>query len=140
MKYAVIKTGGKQYRVSEGDTITVESLTALPNEKVQFNNVLLCVAENGEAIVGTPTVQHSTVFGRVVDHVRGEKIRVAVFHAKVRHRTVRGHRQRLTTVRIEKIATTASNAAGAGDTVQNIKNTKKRQRRTVVTKIAVEKK
>lgn len=127
MKYAVIKTGGKQYRVSQGDTITVESLTALPNEEVQFNDVLLYVAENGETVIGTPRVQGVTVFGKVVDHVRGEKIRVAVFHAKVRHRTVRGHRQRLTTVSIEKIAT-------SGDTIAKSVRTVKKQRQTVVAK------
>lgn len=134
MKYAVIKTGGKQYRVFEGDIITVESLTSLTNEEVQFRDVLLYVAENGEAVIGMPRVQGATVFGKVVDHVRGEKIRVAVFHAKVRHRTVRGHRQHLTRVKIEKIATSASNAAGAENAVKKPVRTEKKQRKTVVAK------
>ncbi|MBI4079199.1 MAG: 50S ribosomal protein L21 [Candidatus Levybacteria bacterium] len=143
MSYAIIQTGGKQYKVSEGDTITVESIAERPNETVQFDNVLLCVMEDGKVLVGLPTVKHTAVIGKVVNHIHGQKIRVAVFHAKVRHRKVRGHRQRLTAVRIEKIVTTASNPApsGAGsntaaakDAVRKPVRAKSKQKKAMVAK------
>lgn len=101
MKYAVITTGGKQYRVSEGDTVVVEKLAA-PEGSYFFENILLSVADN-EVIVGKPFVPGLKVQGSILGNIRGEKIRVSKFKAKARYRRVTGHRQALTRVQIEKI-------------------------------------
>lgn len=103
MKYAVIKTGGKQYKVSEGDTIEVERLPSTPNSEISFSEVLL-VAGESTPLVGTPFVAKAYVTGKIVGDVRGEKIRVAKFKAKARYRRVTGHRQALTRVQIVSIA------------------------------------
>ena len=101
MKYAVIATGGKQYKVSEGDILDVESLGQ--NEGAYaFENVLL-VVEDGKITIGKPTVEGIIVSSSIVGAKRGEKIRVAKFKAKARYRRVTGHRQALTTVKIESI-------------------------------------
>lgn len=102
MNYAVIKTGGKQYKVAEGDVITVERLTTTPNETVTFSDVLLHVAD-GQPVFGQPTISGFTVTGKVLEHLRGEKIRVAKYKAKVRYRRVTGHRQELSKVQIESL-------------------------------------
>lgn len=103
MKYAVIKTGGKQYRVSEGDVIEVERLALEPKAQVVFEDVLLYVGDNEEPSFGMPAVAGMKVTGTLVDHKRGEKIRVAKFKSKVRYRRVTGHRQALSQVKIEQI-------------------------------------
>ncbi len=102
MNYAIIKTGGKQYKVAEGDVITVERLATQPNETITFSDVLLHV-NDGESVFGQPTISGFTVTGKVLDHIRGEKIRVAKYKAKVRYRRVTGHRQELSKVQIESI-------------------------------------
>lgn len=102
MKYAVIQTGGKQYKVTEGDVINVERLKAEVNDTVTFSDVLLYTAD-GVAQVGQPLVNGMTVTGKVVTNLRGEKIRVSKFKAKARYRRVTGHRQELTQVQIESI-------------------------------------
>lgn len=102
MKYAVIQTGGKQYKVSEGDTIAVERLSAKPAETMVFNDVLLSVVE-GDVQVGTPYVAGMTVTAEVVANIRGEKIRVSKFKAKARYRRTTGHRQALTQLKITQI-------------------------------------
>ncbi len=102
MKYAVIKTGGKQYKVSEGDIIEIEKLPIAPSNTVTFSDVLL-YAENGKATFGQPTVEGISVVGKVIDHIKGEKIRVSTFKSKVRYRRVKGHRQELSKIKIEAI-------------------------------------
>ncbi|MBP9719602.1 MAG: 50S ribosomal protein L21 [Candidatus Levybacteria bacterium] len=102
MKYAVIQTGGKQYRVSEGDTIEVERLTAKPTESMVFTDVLLAVTD-GEVAVGTPFVSGLKVTADVVANIRGEKIRIRKFKAKARYRRTTGHRQELTQLKITQI-------------------------------------
>lgn len=102
MKYAIIQTGGKQYKVSEGDTIAVERLSAKPAETMVFNDVLLSVVE-GDVTVGTPYVAGMTVTAEVVANMRGEKIRVSKFKAKARYRRTTGHRQALTQLKITQI-------------------------------------
>ncbi|RJQ38897.1 50S ribosomal protein L21 [Candidatus Microgenomates bacterium] len=103
MKYAVIKTGGKQYKVSEGDVIEVERLTEKPESKFSFDDVLLYVNENTFK-VGKPMLDDVAVKAKVLEEKRGEKIRVAKFKAKVRYQRVTGHRQALSKVLIEEIA------------------------------------
>jgi large subunit ribosomal protein L21 len=100
--YAVIKTGGKQYRVAPEDVIEIEKLAGEPGARVEFAEVLMLGGE-GEAKVGTPLVAGAVVAGEVVRQARGEK--VIVFKKKRRHnyRRKKGHRQELTTVRITEI-------------------------------------
>lgn len=102
MKYAVIKTGGKQYKVMPGDIVEVERLGTEANKEITFPEVLLYTAD-GTVKIGQPLVSGVTVAGTVVANVRGEKIRVSKYKAKVRYRKVRGHRQELTQVRIDDI-------------------------------------
>ena len=101
MNYAVIKTGGKQYKVSEGDTIEIDRLSAEKDGKVIFNEVLLMVSDDNVK-VGKPFLSES-VEGKVIEHFKGDKVSVAKFKAKVRYRKVNGFRASLTKVKIEKL-------------------------------------
>lgn len=102
MAYAVIQTGGKQYRVAEGDTITVEKLPEQPGAKVTFTEVLL-VGEGDSVRVGRPHVAGASVTGEILDQFKGDKVIAFKFkRRKGYHRTV-GHRQQLTKVKISTI-------------------------------------
>ena len=100
--YAIIKTGGKQYRVAEGDVITIEKLEAAPNESVTFEEVLT-VVNDGDVKVGAPLVNGAKVTGTVLEHGKGKKILVFKYKAKSNYRRRQGHRQPFTKVRIESI-------------------------------------
>ncbi|MFV9510887.1 50S ribosomal protein L21 [Tepidibacillus sp. LV47] len=100
--YAIIKTGGKQYKVQEGDTIYIEKLPVNEGETVQFDEVLMLVKDDG-IVVGTPTVANATVTGKVEKHGKGKKIIVFKYKAKKNYRRKKGHRQPYTKVVIEKI-------------------------------------
>ncbi|MDY3982819.1 MAG: 50S ribosomal protein L21 [Veillonellaceae bacterium] len=100
--YAIIKTGGKQYRVAEGDVITVEKLAAEANDSVTFDEVLT-VVNDGDVKVGTPKVEGAKVTGTVLEQGKAKKILVFKYKAKSNYRRRQGHRQRFTKVRIEKI-------------------------------------
>lgn len=102
-KSAVVQIAGKQLVVHEGDTITIDRQAAEPAEKITISDVLL-VADGDKVTVGTPVVAKATVVCQVVDHSKGEKIRVATYKAKSRYRKVRGHRQALTTLKVLSIA------------------------------------
>ncbi len=108
MKYAVIKTGGKQYKVSEGDVIEVDRL---PKEKgkLTFEDVLLLVSQQSIKI-GKPTVSGEKVEATLVENFKGDKIRVSKYKAKVRYRRVTGFRPFLSRVKIEKIGSLSSNS------------------------------
>ena len=100
--YAVIETGGKQYRVCEGDVITIEKLkNAEVNDKVTFENVLL-ISKDGDTQVGTPYLDAS-VFGKVVENGKGKKVIVYKYKAKKNYRKKQGHRQPFTKVEITGI-------------------------------------
>ena len=108
MKYAVIKTGGKQYKVAEGQTIVVEKLKNpssnedLKNgEPVEFDKVLL-VVDGDKAKIGQPTLD-TKIKGKIVDQVKAKKISVFKYKAKTGYHRKIGHRQKLTKVLIEKI-------------------------------------
>ena len=103
MQYAVIKTGGKQYRVSPGDVIEVERLTVDAGDVIEFPEVLL-VNNDGETHFGLPHVTDALVSGKILEHKRGKKIRVSTFKSKVRYRRVRGHRQEISQVLIESFS------------------------------------
>ena len=100
--YAIIKTGGKQYKVSEGDVITVEKLAANEGDAVVFDNVLT-VVNDGDVKVGTPVVEGAKVTGKVEAKGKAKKILVFKYKAKSNYRRRQGHRQPFTKVVIEKI-------------------------------------
>lgn len=100
--YAVIKTGGKQYRVSKGDTLRVESLTADEGAAVEFDSVLM-VADGDNIQVGTPYVNGGKVMATVKAHGRGEKIEVIKFRRRKHFDKKTGHRQNFTEVEITDI-------------------------------------
>ncbi|HEY0581823.1 MAG TPA: 50S ribosomal protein L21 [Chloroflexota bacterium] len=102
--YAIVETGGKQYRVKPGDTVAVERLSGEPGETLDLDRVLL-IAGNGndEARIGSPGVAGAIVRAEVVDHFRGEKIIIFRYKSKVRYRRKTGHRQSLTRLRITDI-------------------------------------
>ncbi|SRR5713226_5413240 len=102
--YAVIETGGKQYRVEEGSTLKVERLRAEPGTSVTLDTVLL-VADGGTAKIGSPAVTGARVTATVVAHGKAKKIIVMKYKSKVHYRRKRGHRQQYTTLRIDKIET-----------------------------------
>lgn len=103
MKYAVVKTGGKQYRIAEGDVIEVEKLNSEKDKEVIFDQVLLYTSD-GVVKIGAPMLDGVTVKGTIIDQIKGEKIRVSKYKAKVRYRRVTGHRQLLTKVKIDSIS------------------------------------
>lgn len=100
--YAVIKTGGKQYRVSEGDVIRVDRLPADEGAHVEFDTVLL-IAEGEHVTVGTPTVEGGTVSATVTRQGRGKKVDIIKFRRRKHHMKRQGHRQHFTDVQITGI-------------------------------------
>lgn len=100
--YAIIETGGKQYRVQEGDVLNVEKLPVAEGEAVVFERVLTVVKDDA-VLVGQPLVAGAKVLGKVVKHGRGRKIRVFKYKAKSNYRRRQGHRQPFSQVSIEKI-------------------------------------
>ena len=100
--FAIIETGGKQYKVQEGDVIYIEKLDSNVGESVTFDRVL--VVSNGEGLTtGTPVVSNASVTGKVEKQGRGQKIVVFKYKAKKNYRRKQGHRQPYTKVTIEKI-------------------------------------
>ena len=100
--YAIIKTGGKQYKVAEGDEVIVEKLEVAEGDSVTFDEVLAIV--DGENVkIGTPKVEGAKVSGKVVKNGKGPKIRIFKFKHKTNYRRRQGHRQPFTKVKIEKI-------------------------------------
>lgn len=103
MNLAVVKTGGKQYVVSAGDTIRVEKLVGDAGATVAFDEVLL-VGDDKTVTVGLPTVAAATVTATIVKQGRADKITVVKYKNKTRYRRTLGHRQSFTEVKIESIA------------------------------------
>jgi large subunit ribosomal protein L21 len=110
--YAVIETGGKQYRVEVGTELEVELLDAEPGKTVTVGRVLL-VADGDEASIGRPVVDGAAVSAEVVRQGRGEKLIVFKYGPKTRRRVKKGHRQELTTLRISDITLNGKSAAKA---------------------------
>jgi len=101
--HAVILTGGKQYRVKEGDVLAVEKLDLEPGRKAQFDRVLL-IEDGGTVQVGTPILDSAMVLGLVLENFKDEKVLVFKKKRRKQFRRTRGHRQQLTKVRITRIA------------------------------------
>ena len=99
--YAIIATGGKQYRVSEGDVIYIEKIDAQVDSTVSFD--VLLMGNDGDVKIGTPVVEGVKVEGKVVGQIRGEKIVVYKYKSRKNYRRKQGHRQPYTKVEITKI-------------------------------------
>jgi large subunit ribosomal protein L21 len=119
MNYAIIETGGKQYKVTEGQTINVERLQAEVGGSVQLDKVLL-IADGENITVGKPLVEGASVMATVKENGKGDKIIVFKYKSKVRYRRKNGHRQQFTSLSIDKIL-------GAG--AEYVKPAKKATRR-----------
>jgi large subunit ribosomal protein L21 len=101
--YAVIKTGGKQYRVAEGETLRVEKLDAGEGDSVDFDHVLM-VGEGDDVRIGTPYVDGGKVTATVKAHGRGKKVGIIKFNRRKQHMKRMGHRQDYTEVEITSIS------------------------------------
>ncbi|MGH2462728.1 MAG: 50S ribosomal protein L21 [Candidatus Limnocylindria bacterium] len=108
--YAVVDSGGKQYRVEPGRTLVLDRLDAEAGATVTFDRVLM-IGDDAGVTVGTPTVSGASVRGTVLEHGRGPKVIVFRFRPKAHYRRRTGHRSDLTRVRIEEIATAAGATA-----------------------------
>jgi large subunit ribosomal protein L21 len=100
--YAVIKTGGKQYRVAEGSTLRVEKIDADEGASVELNNVLM-VADGDNVKVGTPYLESGKVTATVKSHGRGPKVRIIKFRRRKHHMKRQGHRQAFTELEVTGI-------------------------------------
>ena len=107
MPYAIIETGGKQYRVRPGDNIEVESLRSEPGSTIELDRVLVLSEDDG-VTVGRPQVAGARVVAEVQEHGRGEKIVVFKYKSKVRYHRKQGHRQAYTRLVIKEIVTGAT--------------------------------
>ena len=111
--YAVIKTGGKQYRVTSGDVIIVEKLLGEPGETIEVGQVMMLGEEGKAPTFGTPVVEKAAVFAEVLEQQKGDK--VLIFKKKRRHnyRRLKGHRQFETVLRILDVSATGTKPAAA---------------------------
>ncbi|NND89575.1 MAG: 50S ribosomal protein L21 [Granulosicoccus sp.] len=100
--YAVVKTGGKQYRVSEGDRLRVETIKAEAGSDVSLDEVLM-IGSGDSVNVGVPLVANASVSAKVLSHGRGDKIRIIKFRRRKHHRKQSGHRQNYTELQITGI-------------------------------------
>ena len=101
--YAIIRTGGKQYRVAVGDTVKVETLEAEAGSEVTLNYVLLVAAEDGSIKAGKPVVEGASVKATVLSHGRSDKVRIFKFRRRKHSMKSGGHRQNYTELKIEAI-------------------------------------
>ena len=101
--YAIVRTGGKQYRVAEGETIYVERLQAPVGESVTLGEVLFVGSDDEAARLGSPFLAGAKVAATVVESGRGQKIRVFKYKKRKHYRRTRGHRQSFTALRIDRI-------------------------------------
>jgi large subunit ribosomal protein L21 len=100
--YAVIKTGGKQYRVSPGDEVKVEKLEGEPGTKITFDQVLL-TSDDGKVKIGQPYINKSKVVGRILRQDKNKKVLILKYKRRKGYRRKQGHRQNITLVKIESI-------------------------------------
>lgn len=103
MKYAVVKIGGTQYRVAEGDEVIVDKLSDKEKKKLELPEVLLFI-DDKEVKIGSPLVKGAKVAATILENFKGEKIRVATYKAKSRYRRVKGFRPCLAKIKIDKIS------------------------------------
>ncbi len=101
--FAIIKTGGKQYKIQAGDILSVEKIAAEPGQKVLFNQVLL-IADDNETLIGTPFLEKAAVRAEVLENFKDDKVIVFKKKRRKQFRRTRGHRQELTRLRVDLIA------------------------------------
>lgn len=101
-KHAIIKTGGKQYRVAEGQFLKLETLPGEPGSSIQFDNILL-ISDGDTQKIGTPTVSGAKVSADIVEHGRHKKVHILKFKRRKHHMKQMGHRQNYTQVKITAI-------------------------------------
>ena len=99
--YAIVATGGKQYKVAEGDVLDVEKLNAQPGEKVELP--VLLVNDGAKTIVGSAPLEGKTVTAEVVEHLKGEKVLVFKLKKRKRYHRANGHRQSLTKIKVVEL-------------------------------------
>lgn len=127
--YAIIKTGGKQYRVSPGEKLRVESLAVAEGESVNFDQILM-VADGDNVSVGNPLLSDAVVTGKVLSHGRGDKVRIIKFRRRKHHRKQMGHRQNFTELEIVSIngvtapADSKDSTKAKSDSAKNTKSAK----------------
>lgn len=102
MTYAIIANGGKQYRVATGDLVQLEKIDSAVGEKVTFDNVLM-LTDDDNLLTGTPYLPGVKVLGEIVEHGRGDKVRIIKFRRRKHYKKTMGHRQYYTTVKITDI-------------------------------------
>lgn len=110
--YAVIKTGGKQYRVAEGQTLKVEKLEIEEGASVEFDTVLM-IADGDQIAVGAPYVEGARVMATVKSQGRGPKVRIVKFRRRKHYRKTQGHRQSFTELSISGISGLQATASAA---------------------------
>ena len=130
--YAVIKTGGKQYKVSKNDVISIEKLSDDAGKKIKLTDVLI-ISDKGKPIIGDPLIKGASVEAEIVDHAKNAK--VTVFKKKRRHnyRRKKGHKQNITNIKILSINSKASKS------VKSAAEVKKGTPKTTAKKTAVKK-
>ncbi|MGF1456939.1 MAG: 50S ribosomal protein L21 [Alphaproteobacteria bacterium] len=106
--FAVILTGGKQYRVSRDDVIRVEKLEANTGDQIEITEVLMLGGEEGTCVVGTPRISGAVVKAEVVEQTRNDKIKVFKMRRRQNYRRKKGHRQEITVLRIVDIVSDAA--------------------------------
>ncbi len=111
--FAVIRTGGKQYRVAKDDIIVVEKLLGEPGAQVELSEVLMIGGDGKTPTIGAPMVEKAAVFAEVVEQSRGDKIIVFKKHRRKNYRRTRGHRQDQTVLRIVGVSATGAKPKGA---------------------------
>lgn len=100
--YAVIKTGGKQYKVEEGDTLRIEKLEGAEGGEITFNNVLM-FSDGEKVTLGQPAIEDAIVKGHILEQGKGKKVLIFKFKRRKGYRNLRGHRQHYTAVKIDSI-------------------------------------
>jgi large subunit ribosomal protein L21 len=101
--YAIVESGGKQYKVEAGQLLHTEKLNVAPGETVELDKVVMVKTDDGKVLVGQPYLTNVKVTGTVVEHARARKVLVGQFIPRKGHKTIKGHRQWYTTIKIEKI-------------------------------------
>lgn len=101
--YAVVKTGGKQYRVSSGDILRIESLEVDAGDEITLDQVLM-MSEGGAVTIGAPLIDNATVTAKVLKNGRGKKVEIMKFRRRKHHQKRTGHRQNFTEIEITGIS------------------------------------
>jgi len=101
--FAVVKTGGKQYKVEEGKKIRVEKIEGKIDKEIDLGQVLV-IFDGQKLICGNPTIKHAKIKAKIIDQARGQKVMVIKYKSKKRYRRKKGHRQNFTTLEIKKIS------------------------------------